>query len=281
MTKYLIAGLALASCASTLNAMPCKDYEATAFQTGALTYNPAEDVIVPVSIQLERIGKDIDRSCTSVPVEITDQAGLRIELRNGATVLEARFIRSSDFEQPSDNLVRLTGKARRDLVENGRIAIDLLSVAPGQFVPPGEYASNLSLLVGSGPPTTFRVSIIVEPTIKLLTGGVTKQLSLGDISGGSRVTSDFLYRTNSSVLVTAQSVNGGALVHEAGENFGRVKYEVRLNGYLLDLVGQAVTQLPLRSLDRQTGRLEVNVPPQPPLFGGHYRDTLTITFVAN
>ena len=281
MIKHFITGLALASIGSAALAMPCSDYDAAAFQTGEQSYDPAENVVLPVSIQIERVGDDLDRRCIRVPVEITDQAGLRIQLRNGASTLRARFVRSSAFAQPGDNLVRLTGQARRDLVVNKRTGFDLLSVLPGQFVPPGEYAANLNLQIGAGPPASFRVGIMVEPSIKLLTGQATQQLSLGEIGNGSRVSSDFLYRTNSSVAVSARSANNGALVHEAGESFGRVEYLATLNGDRLDLTGQAINQLMPRSMRRQAGKLEVTVPPQPPLFGGTYRDTLTISFVAN
>lgn len=267
--------------ATSLQAAPCATYEADAVQVGERTYDPADPGFKVVTVQLERNPEQLDNSCQSAEIKITEQAGYSIALRNGSHELNTRFVRSPRFAQPADNLIRLTGIARRDMIRDRVLLLDMLEAPSGQFVPPGEYSADLAMRVGSGPPVSFRVSLFVAPSVTLLDGGASRNLSLGDVSDGGFARSDFLYRTNSSLLVTAYSDNRGTLLHEDGEAFGRVPYTARIDGKIIDLTGQSPVTLPFVDSRQRTGTLAVNVDPQPVAFAGTYRDTLTITFTAN
>lgn len=267
--------------ATALQAGPCATYEADAVQIGERTYDPADLGFKVVTIQLERNPEQLDNACQSAEIEITEQTGYSITLRNGSNKLDTRFVRSPRFAQPADNLIRLTGNARRDLLRDRVLLIDMLEAPAGQFVLPGEYSADLSMRVGSGLPVSFRVSLFVAPSVTLLDGGATRNLSLGEVTDGGFISSDFLYRTNSSLLVTAFSDNRGALLHENGEAFGRIPYTARIDGKIIDLTGQSPVVLPYVDSRQRAGTLAVNVDPQPAAFAGTYRDTLTITFTAN
>lgn len=280
MRWLVFIGAALAP-AAALQAAPCTTYEADAVQVGERTYDPADPGYKVVTIQLERDPEPLDNSCQSAEIEITEQSGFTIALRNGGNELETRFVRSSQFAQPGDNLVRLTGNARRGLLRDRILLFDMLEAQPGQFVPPGEYSAVLSMRVGNGLPVSFRVGLFVAPSVMLLDGGATRNLSLGEVSDGGFASSDFMYRTNASLLVTAFSDNQGTLQHEGGKAFGRIPYTARIDGRVLDLTGQSPITLPFVDSRKRAGTLAVTVEPQPEAFAGIYRDTLTMTFTAN
>ena len=280
MRSLVVIGAALLPSA-VVEAAPCTTYNAAAVQIGERAYDPADPGYKAVTIQLERATEVLDESCQTVEVEITEQAGYSIALRNGTYKLDTRFTRSARFLQPADNLIRLSSSARRDFLGDRVLLLDMLEAPPGQFVPPGEYSADLSMRIGSGLPTSFRVSLFVAPSVILLDGGVTRNLSLGEVSDGGIATSDFLYRTNASLLVTAFSDNQGTLLHEGGQAFGRIPYTARIDGRVVDLTGQSPVTLPYLNSRERNGTLAVTVDPQPAGFAGTYRDTLTITFTAN
>ncbi len=277
---FAIAILSLAA-SSTAYAKQCPGYEASADQDGDLTYSPADVRQGRVSVEIRLADPDVPRNCNQIEVAIVAQDGGLITLQKGGETLPATFIRSPSVLRVDGNGVALAPAARNSLLNNGMIRVDFLAIESGNFVTPGVYAADLELVVGDNAPVPFTVTLLVEPGVKLLATNGTQTLSLGEVSEGASVSTQFFYRTNASLNITARSDNQGRLVHEDGPDFGYIDYDAFISGRLLNLAEGDEISLPFVTTAENSEELEVRVAPQPNKFAGRYTDTLTLTFTAN
>jgi hypothetical protein len=126
------------------------------------------------------------------------------------------------------------------------------------------------------------LNVTVEPAMMLQLSsadGVEDILLNGDPQTGTSGSTVFFYRTNTSLRVSAASLNGGALVHQRGASVGRIPYQATLDGVALDFAGgPAVVDLGFRQTKLQSRTIAVQVPPAGPLPAGRYEDVITLSF---
>lgn len=252
----------------------------SAFQTGERTYDPADSRPLVLTIQIERMAHNAGRAFDDDNIEIRSLSGDAIVLRGSTGQVEARSVRSRGLVQAGSGFT-LDAGSNREWASSGRVSLQLLEIQPGQFLAPGEYWADLVVSSGGRPAEAFRIGLTVVPSIALLSGDGDQNLSLGDITDGSRITADFLYRTNASVTLSATSESQGELTHQRGSNYGSVPYVAWFNGQKLDLKGAAALALPRGGASERMGRLDIEVMPQRLAVAGLYRDVLRINLTAN
>jgi hypothetical protein len=167
------------------------------------------------------------------------------------------------------------------LVDGRTVSFTHYQIDAGQFTTPGEYRQTLRVTVGERV-MTRPIAVQVEPALRFERESAfgVQTLDLGDVTHGSSAGANFYFRTNTALSVTLRSDNGGALVHERGEGFGRIAYQAALSGAPVDLTGGLSQPVELATgAGLQTGRLEVTVPPAANQFAGQYRDVVTLSFI--
>lgn len=281
MTRFFLALVLFGL--GTPAALACDGYDLSISQRSGLTYNAADPVATLIDLEIRATDPDLPRRCRSVPVEIEIIGGTaaRPEFTSGGQVLPVEWI-SNTYVRRRREIWRLRNSGRRRLVDGETLSIPFFRIQPGQFLEPGQYSQTWRITVGDVV-TTFVVGTDLVPALRFegdTTSGV-QTLDLGDISTGSRATSDFFYRTNSAVSITLTSDNLGALVHERGEEFGRIPYSASISGTSVTLSRPAgdIVDIPFSSASIQSGRLEVEVPPSPHQYAGRYRDVITLSFI--
>ncbi|WP_300532389.1 hypothetical protein [Maricaulis sp.] len=283
MIRVFIAALALLLGSAPVLAQACDGYQVSAAQISGFSYNAADPLAMRLDIELRAAETGLPRNCRQVPVyiELIGGTARDPDFFSGGEALQAEWERGPEVRR-DNNRWRLRNSARRALVEGETLSIDFYRVAAGQFQPPGDYRQELEITVGNEV-TTVPLTIALAPALRF-EGDTTsgqQNLDLGDISAGGRARSDFFFRTNSAVAVTLVSDNGGALVHEQGEAFGRIPYSASLSGTAVDLTapGGDVVDIPFAGTSVQSGRLEVEVAPTPHQYAGRYRDVVTLSFI--
>lgn len=255
----------------------CPTFNGRVSQTTGTTYNPAglTDQLVNISVTASR---DLDQECERTQVVIGSSSG-QIELRNGSSVLVTQILPSSAVGVVTSAAVNISSKGTSDLVKTGGLALPILKIFPGQYVPPGQYSADLELQIGNGAPELFSIVVMVEPALRFIAGtGGTRRLDLGDVSAGAQKTDSFAYHTNAPLSVSVHSDNGGVLVHSLGRDYGQIPYSAYLSGRPLSLARPSILSLDLRNTEVQSEQLKVVVAPQPARYAGQYSDTLTLEF---
>lgn len=272
-----LAAALIAAQSAPAVAARCDSYGVRASQTGSNSYDPA--LVLPTLVTVNIASTEqTARGCTSASVTLASVDGRVIELVNGSTRLTGRLVRSNRVGALRPESVSINGNGRNDILGGG-MELDFLEIDAGQFVPAGIYHADLIVTVGDGAPVPFGIELTVSPSIRFVDTG-TRDLSLGEVSNGSAVSSNFAYRTNAMVAVTARSDNGGTLLHERGPAYGRIPYRARLGGQLLDLVSPTAVTIPSAGTGVRMETLRVEVDPQTGRYAGRYRDTLTLEFTA-
>jgi hypothetical protein len=276
----MIAFLTMLMPAAGVLAEDCTSVAVSAVQTGERSYDPADTRPLVLSIQIERMAPDDSKACDAGNIEIRSASGDAIVLRGASGQIESRPFRSRGLVQAGAGFA-LDAEGNREWASSGRVLLQLLEIAPGQFLAPGEYWADLVVSSEGRPTEAFRIGLTVVPSIALLSGDGHQTLSLGDITDGSRISADFLYRTNASVTLSATSESRGELVHQLGSTYGGVPYAAWINGQRLDLAGAATLTLPQGGASERMGRLDIEVMPQHSAVSGIYRDVLVISLIAN
>ena len=202
---------ALLGLAAQAQADPCTGYAADARQASADTYDPGAISQVVLNIVVQALEANLPNGCTSAPISLRARTGA-IMLRNGGSVLVAVPTRSNFTGRITPNEVDLNGNARGQIVRDGMIQLGFLDIAAGQFVPPGNYVTELDLTVGDAPPRPIQLIVRVMPSMRFESSG-GGALSLGEVSDGGEARSSFFYRSNASLAVTARSDLGGRVQH--------------------------------------------------------------------
>jgi hypothetical protein len=267
----------LACQTTSAHAARCDSYAVRANQSGSDSYDPAQVLPALVTVSIAAI-EQTEQGCLSAQVTLASIDGRPIELVNGATRLTGRLVRSNRVGNLRPEEVSINGNGRNDIIDGG-LELDFLEVDPGQFVPAGTYRADLNVTVGDAAPVPFSVELTVQPSMRFVDTGM-RDLSLGEVSNGSSVSSNFAYRTNAMLSVVARSDNGGTLLHEQGSAYGRIPYRARLGGEALDLQTPTPIIIPLTSTGVRMDSLLVEVDPQTGRYAGRYRDTLTLEFTA-
>lgn len=263
--------------AAPAQAARCDSYAVRAGQSGTDSYDPAQVLPALVSVNLMATERT-DPGCTSAAVTIESVDGRPIELVSGNTRLTGRLVRSSKVGNLRPEAVSINGNGRNDILGAG-LDLDFLEIDAGQFVPAGIYRADLTATVGDGVPVPFSIEVNVQPSMRFVDTGM-RDLSLGEVSNGSSVSSNFAFRTNAMLSVVARSDNGGNLLHEQGSAYGSIPYRARLGGAVLDLVTPTPVTIPFGGTGVRMETLRVEVDPQRARYAGRYRDTLTLEFTA-
>lgn len=270
------AGMLLAFVALPANATECTPTEFVARQTSGTSYDPAGLSSVAVRISIDASGTRPGSECARqvLSLRARDDAA-RIELRGPHATLRSTLSRANAKGRTGGSEIELTPAALAELSRTGRIEVDLIDIEANQFSPAGDYRTDLDLLVDGVPSQTLELVVRVEPAVRLI-GEATRQLSLGEVSNGSEVTSRFFYASNSAVNIRARSQHGGYLQHQTGANVGRIPYRAYLSGQQIDFGSDIPIALPFSGTAPTASELKVQVLPQPARYGGVYRDVLTV-----
>ena len=282
MTRLVIAFLLTLTLTSAARA--CDGYDLIITQLSGFNYNAADPVASELALEIRAAETGLSRQCrrNNVEIEIVGGTASDPALLSAGRRLEVEW-EAADLLSRQGDTWRMRNNASNQLVDGETLNIPLYRLLAGQFIPPGDYEQTLRFTVGDLV-MSVPITVTVVPALRFegaSTGG-TETLDLGDITSGSRASSDFFFRTNSAVAVTLTSDNLGMLVHEQGEAFGRIAYAATLSGQNVDLSNAAgeTVELPFRGTSIQTNTLEVEVPPTPNQYAGRYRDVITLSFIA-
>lgn len=257
-------------------------YTVTARQASGQTYDPIESTRAILRINLQPNATDIPQGCTSLPVTITPQSSSTFAFTNGGNTIGFTQINSNLVSQANVTRFELNGNARGQLVRGNAIDVDLFEITAGQFLAAGEYQGSVLVQVGDGLPTPVLFTITVQPAIKFVieNGSLNKELSFGEVTNGASVRSIVFYQSNAAVLITIQSQNQGAMVHESGRAFGTIPYSMTYDGAPVNLATAAQITKPFSGLGTRREQLLLRVEPQRERFAGNYRDVLTLNYTA-
>lgn len=257
-------------------------YSVTARQSSGQSYDPVEATRAIIRINLQPLAADIAPGCTSVPVTIIPQSSSTFAFTNGGSTVGFTQINSNLVSQANVTRFELNGNARGQLVRGNSVDIDLFEISAGQFLAAGEYQGSVLVQVGNGLPTPVLFTIFVQPAIKFVieNGSQQKDLSFGEVTNGATIQTTVFYQSNAAVMITIQSQNQGAMVHESGRAFGTVPYSLAYDGTPVNLTSIAQITKGFTGLGTRREQMVLRVEPQRERFAGTYRDVLTLNYTA-
>lgn len=246
-------------------------------QVGDTTYSPTGQ---PARLQLQI---DLVRDCDLDTLDIGSESST-FTLAGPGGALVGQTIGGGAGEV-TQNLFRVSPGRLQQLKRNGSLTIDLLQIRPGQFVERGVYTVSLQLTVNGTTAPGFIAALTIEPAIQLLGNAANGRMrvDLGELSKGAAVTTNILYRSNSSMTVQLVSDNGGRLIHRADPQLGAVPYELRVADSIAN-PGSGSASVPVAFSEARVSRLPVTITVEPApnrLYAGEYNDVLTFEFTAN
>lgn len=257
-------------------------YVVTARQSSGQTYDPVEATRAILRINLQPAATDLPHGCTSLPVTITPQSSSTFTFTNGGNAIGFTQINSNLVSQANVTRFELNGNARGQLARGNAIDVDLFEISAGQFLAAGEYQGSVLVQVGDGLPTPVLFTITVQPAIKFVIehGSLNKELSFGEVTNGATIQTAVFYQSNAAVLITLQSQNQGAMVHENGSAFGAIPYSLAYDGTPVNLATIAQITRSFTGLGTRREEMVLRVEPQRQRFAGTYRDVLTLNYTA-
>lgn len=279
----LLACVALAGGGSALAQNSCPDgYRITGRQASGQSYDPNQANRTVLQITLQAADSDVPPRCTSAPVTITPQSDTAFAFTNGSYQLGFVQLNSGLVSQANVTRFELSGAARARLVRGEPVTIDLFELSAGQFPAAGEYRGTVMVQVGSGLPQAVLFSIVVRPAIKFLAeqGAMSRDLSFGEVTGGSVIRTAVFYQSNAAVNITIQSQNRGQLVHTDQGLPRAIPYRLTYDGVPVNLSGGAQINRPFRGLLALREEMVLEVAPGTDRFAGVYRDVLTLLYTA-
>ena len=280
LRNALLALTALALAPAT--AWACPAYDIAVSQVSGTSYNPTDSIDTPLIVQLTATSAPLPAACETLPVRIEGAPGDPQPLRfaGGGGRLAADFIPSPEASFAFASLT-LSADARARLIRGQTVTVQVARVQAGQFLRSGPYRSQLRVIAGTTE-VNEALTVTVEPAMLLQLSsadGVEDILLNGDPQTGTSGSTVLFYRTNTSLRVSATSLNGGVLVHQNGAATGRIPYNATLDGFALDFAGgPAVVDFGFAQTNLQSRTLAVQVPPAGPLAAGRYEDVITFSF---
>lgn len=250
-------------------ASACVGYDINMTQVGSTAYDPAAVAPSEVMIELRAQDAPLDETCADLAVEFEPDARGAFALRHGG----------HDLEVQRSNRQGLSYEQRRRLVRGETLRVTVFEAPPGDFAPPGLYAGEAELRVGSSHIARAALVLNVEPSIRLAQGSAAvTDIDFGELQSGEQRTVRFFFRSNVDVQVTATSDNSGRLVHERGESMGFISYGAHVNGEAIILDGLDAVTIRARRDGFQSGALTVRIGEMDHPIAGRYRDVLTLNF---
>jgi hypothetical protein len=125
-------------------------------------------------------------------------------------------------------------------------------------------------------------AITVRPAIRFLAehGAMVRDLSFGEVSAGSVISTAIYYQSNAAANITIQSQNRGRLVHTQQGPGRAIAYRLTYGGVPVDLSNGAQINRPFRGLVALRDEMVLEVAPGTDRFAGDYRDVLNLLYTA-
>jgi len=279
MRKLLALAMfgAAAAPASAL-AQDCSAGSVTARQIGTDDYDPADlgQQVIQVSLRLTE-------DCTPTSVVIVPRNANTFVLQGPGTVLNSRQSDAPETIARTTSAIELSQQSLQDLADGNEVRFDLLDIDAGQFVPAGSYSTTLDIMAGNVLAGSLPVETLVSPTLQLVGDalGGTIEIDLGDLTDGASAQKSIYFRSNARVSLRIDSDNEGALVHENGNRFGRIRYGATLNGTKFNPAASAPISVSSVSGQLTEAVFAFTVAPVKNAYAGRYNDVLTLDFTAN
>lgn len=261
----------------------CADgYRITGRQASGQSYDPNQANRTVIQITLQAAGGNVPPRCTSAPVTIIPQSGTAFAFANGSHQLGFVQLNSNQVSQANVTRFELNGNARNRLVRGEAVTIDLFELSAGQFPAAGEYRGTVLVQVGAGLPQAVLFVIAVRPAIRFLAeqGGMTRDLSFGEVTAGSVIRTAVFYQSNAAANIVIQSQNRGRLVHTVQGPSRAIPYTLTYDGVPVNLSAGAQINRPFRGLLAMREEMVLEVAPGTDRFAGDYRDVLTLLYTA-
>jgi hypothetical protein len=277
------AGLAGEAAALAQGGGACADgYRITGRQSSGQSYDPNQANRTVLQITLQAADRAVPPGCTSAPVTITPQSGAAFVFANGGYQLGFVQLNSGLVSQANVTRFELAGNARNRLVRGEAVTIDLFELSAGQFPAAGEYRGTVLVQVGDALPQAVLFAITVRPAIRFLAehGAMVRDLSFGEVSAGSVISTAIYYQSNAAANITIQSQNRGRLVHTQQGPGRAIAYRLTYAGVPVDLSNGAQINRPFRGLVALRDEMVLEVAPGTDRFAGDYRDVLNLLYTA-
>jgi hypothetical protein len=283
MTRYTLGLAVAATMFMASEVAACPAYGIAVTQVLGNSYNPVDDGVTPVMVQLTAIGAPLPAECEDVPVTIEGAPGdPQPFLFTGAAGarLVADLTPGPEATRSMSSLI-LTAEARARLIQGQPVNVQVGQFQAGQFLRTGPYTTTIRVSAGASE-VVEALNATVEPALLFQLSsadGVEEILLNGDPQAGTSGSTVFFYRTNTDLRVSASSMHGGALVHERGEATGRIPYNASLDGTALNFnSGSAEVDFGFAHTNLQARTIAVEVPAAGPLIAGRYEDVITFSF---
>lgn len=258
-------------------ARDCNASSVDARQVGTDDYDPND-----LSQAVVRLSLRLTDECDLGNLRIVPRDSNVFVLRSANTVLLSVQADGPEVQASTTSAFVITPPALSALEDGEELAFDFLRMEPGQFVQAGNYQTTIDFISRGQVVGTSVINVLVSPTVRLLgdaeDGNI--DLDLGRLNDGASSRRSVFFRSNAHVTLLITSDNGGALVHERGQQLGSIPYASQLNGTPINL-GSPVT-VPVTSVSGQLTEalVGVEVAPVRSAFAGIYRDVITLSFTA-
>jgi hypothetical protein len=178
--------------------------------------------------------------------------------------------------------VVLTNAARQKLLSTGTLGLEFVTFQPGTYAGQGAYQSQLMVAVDNVQTDSELFSYTVPASVRLVgdSASGTGKIDLGQLKTGLTKATSFFYQTNASIAISASSDSGGYLVHERGEDLGRIAYSARIMGQPVSIDGASAVNVSPGTTGPRSGTVEVSVGEVGNPYAGTYSDVLTLSFRA-
>lgn len=277
-----VAASVLQATGSPAAAADCAGYALTIAQTGGDAYDATAPGPTIVSLRLISATGPLPAACADAPVRIVAAGSQPFPMRlaDGTRTLAVDYSADAVASRSGQEVV-LSATARARLAAGQDAVVRFADIRPGQYERAGLYTSQIEVRAGDqvAPFTVQTRAVPVMRFEKDFADGV-ETVELGELSEGARRQVTMMYRSSADLDVTVRSDNRGALVHEGGEEIGRIPYQAELDGTPLVLQGgEARLSMVYGGAQLQSRRLRFIVPAQTRLpAAGRYTDVLTVSF---
>lgn len=277
MIARLALGFILAHLgAAPLTAQSCAGDGLMAEQIGLDRYDPTsqERAVIRIAIRLPQ-------PCLLESLALVPRTEATFIVRGAGGVLNARQIVSPDLIVANPSRATLDDEALERLGGGETVVFELLDFPARQFVQAGSYGLDLDLVVRDRSVALLPLVVQVEPAVQFLNEAATGSIDvdLGNVENGAREERTLYFRSNTRLSLRVASEHG-ALQHENGAQFGRIPYDVTVNGEPL-AGASAVQRLSNAPGDMLSARVAVAVAPVRSAFAGNYSDILTFNLIAD
>lgn len=274
--RSVIALVLAALAAPSAFAQTCTGEGLMAEQIGLDRYDPVspERAVVRIALRLPQ-------PCLLGGLALAPRTEATFVVRGPGGVLTSRQIVSPDLIVTNPSRAMLDEEALKRLSAGDTVVFELLDFPARQFVQAGNYALDLDLVVQERSVALLPLIIQVEPAVQLLNeaAGGAIDVDLGGIEDGAREERTLYFRSNTQLRLEVAS-EFGALQHDGGAQYGRIPYDLSINGAAVAGPG-STPRLANAPGEMLSARVEVAVAPVTSAYAGRYTDILTINLIAD